>query len=418
MQYHPISTENLKVDTVLNFNLYIQQKDRFVLFREKQHPFTEDILYRLIDNKVNTVFVSKEGIVEFKKYYSSFQDDKPSGLTKEGFAGPIFDKPENVEKYYKTFFDYYPIEKKTLIPCIKVGFNVYRKKDFDVELYFGPENQNEQQDIVPVNMLELSLPVVIQNNDIPLYKEYMQNITREYSRYETAPQELRCSIIRENSKLVIKDILEDPRSGKNIKESGNVVETLVDIVLNNEDNYYNLLKITSHDYYTYVHSLNVCTLSVGLGMAINLDRKSDLTELGLGAILHDMGKSLVDPRIINKPGRLTEEEYKIVQKHVIHGVSLLEKSNGKIARSVFHPILQHHEKVFGKGYPYCLKGEQIHLFGRITAIVDFYDAVTTRRPYKRAYKPFEALQLIAECQEDYDGELLKEFVMMLGRQAR
>ena len=139
-------------------------------------------------------------------------------------------------------------------------------------------------------------------------------------------------------------------------------------------------------------------------------------ELGLGALLHDIGKSVVDPRIINKPGRLTKEEYKIVQEHVVDGKRLLEKSNNKIAKNALIPLLQHHEKLSGVGYPYKLKGDQIHIFGRIAAIVDVYDAVTTKRPYKKAYSPFAALQLLSENKEDYDKELLEKFVQMLGDQ--
>ncbi len=416
VKYFPVPTENLKINTILNFNIYIQQQNRFVFFREKHHSFTEEILCRLIENKISKVFVTEEGLVELEKYYSSLEDVSPSGMTKEGFVGPIFDKPENVEQYYKTFFNYYPIERKTLIPGSEINFNIYKKKDINLELYFGPERQQGQQDTVPDDIQKSNLSLVIQNSDVPLYKKYLENITREYSKQEGVSLELKCNIIKENSKLVIKEVLEDPRSGENIKKSSDVVETLVETILDNKDSFYNLIKITSHDYYTYVHSLNVCTLSIGLGIADNQKRESGLMELGLGAILHDIGKSLVDQRIINKPGRLTKDEYKIVQGHVVGGKKLLEKSNTKISQNAFIPILQHHEKLSGEGYPRNLKGEQIHPFGRIAAIVDIYDAVTTDRPYRKAHSPFEALQLISKTKGDYDEELLKKFVMMLGNQ--
>jgi len=415
VKYNPVPTENLKVDTVLNFDIYTKHKDRFVLFRQKLHPFTEDVLYKLVESKIDTLYVTKEGLIEFQKYSLSIKDKIRTDLTKEGFTGPIFNKPENVEKYYKTFFDHYPIEKQALIPGSKVNFNIYEKKDLDVELYLGPFSLYDIPDTVPDDISECNLPLVIEKKDIPLYKEYMQDLTKKYSKQKTS-RELQLSIVRENSKLVVKDVLENPRSGKNIKKSSEVVETLIGAVLYNDDNFYNLLKITSYDYYTYSHSLNVCTLSVGLGIATNLE-KSDLMDLGLGAVLHDIGKSLVDPRIITKPGRLTEKEYNEVKKHVINGKVVLDKSHSQLPIKSYFPILQHHEKLSGKGYPYGLKGEKIHLFGRITAIVDFYDALTTKRPYKNANNPFETLQLISECLEDYDTELLKAFVMMLGHQA-
>ncbi len=415
MKYNPVPINNLEVDTVLNFDIYIKHKDSFTLFRQKHHPFTEDVLYKLVEHKTDTVYVTEEGLIEFQKYSLSLKNDSSTYISEEGFAGPIFNKPENVEKYYETFFDYYPIEKQTLIPGTKVSFNVYEKKELEAELYLGTLSLNDISDTVPDDIAEFNSALVIQKKDIPLYKEYMQDITQKVSE-QSVNSELRCSIVRENSKLVIKDVLENPRSGKNIKQSGEVVKTLIDAVLYNDDNFYNLLKINSYDYYTYAHSLNVCTLSIGLGIAINLGEKSDLMELGLGAVLHDLGKSLVDPRIINKPGRLTEKEFNEVKKHVVNGKMVLDKSHSQLPIKSYFPILQHHEKLSGKGYPYGLKGEKIHLFGRITAIVDFYDALTTKRPYKGASNPFETLQLISECLEDYDTELLKAFVMMLGHQ--
>ncbi len=416
MNFFPVPTKDLKINTILNFNIYLKQQKGFVLFREKSLSFTEEILYRLIESKIHNVFVTKEGLVELKQYYSSLENGKPSVMTNEGFAGPIFDKPENVEKYYKTFFDYYPVEIKTLVPGTEVNFNVYMKKDIDLELYIGPERQEGQQDTVPEDIIETHWPLVIRKKDIPLYKEYLQSLTQEHSKHEKVSQEVRYSIIRENSKLVIKEVLENPRSGENIKNCSDVVETLIENILDNLDSFYNLIKITTHDYYTYVHSLNVCTLSIGLGIAINLKREPVLMELGLGAILHDIGKGLINPHIINKPGRLTKDEFKIVQGHVVEGKKLLEKSNTKITQNVLIPILEHHEKLSGNGYPYKLKGEQIHPFGRIVALVDIYDAVTMERPYRKAHSPFEALQLMSKSKGDYDTELLKQFIMMLGNQ--
>ncbi|MFQ5962979.1 MAG: HD-GYP domain-containing protein [Candidatus Scalinduaceae bacterium] len=415
-KYISVSTENLKVNTIPNFNIFIQPKDhRIILFRKKSHPFTEETLNRLIDNKIRTIFVSEDEMGAFEDYFHTHQENDDFDLTKKDFASP-FDKPENVEKHYKLHSDYYPIGTKTLIPGSKVDFNVYEINDFDTKLFFGPESQNDKPDAVPEDIQKNILPIVIQNSDLPLYKTYLENFTREYSKDKELPQELQCSIIQENSKLIVKEVLDDPRNGENIQKSSAVVETLVDTILNNENNFYNLLKITSHDYYTYTHSLNVCTISIGLGTALNLKRYPEITELGLGALLHDIGKSSIDPYILNKPGKLTKDEYDNVKNHVIAGKMLLENSNNKISKNAYIPILQHHEKISGKGYPYKLKGEQIHLFGRIAAIVDFFDALTTTRPYRKAYKPFEALQLMSEIKEDYDEKIVRDFITMLGHQ--
>jgi HD-GYP domain-containing protein (c-di-GMP phosphodiesterase class II) len=127
---------------------------------------------------------------------------------------------------------------------------------------------------------------------------------------------------------------------------------------------------------------------------------------------------MISPYIVNKPGRLTKKEFLIMQTHVVEGKSLLEKSNEKTQQNVFYPITQHHERLSGNGYPFKLKGAQIHLLGRITSIANFYDNLTTARPYKKAYTPYEALQLMSENKGDFDQNLLVEFIKMIGIQTR
>ncbi|ODS32466.1 MAG: hypothetical protein SCARUB_02410 [Candidatus Scalindua rubra] len=417
-KYVTISTEDLIVNTILNFDIFIKSKDQTILFRKKDHPFTAETLSKLVEHKIQSLLISEDEVVEFEKYYHNVRQNTITSLTKKGFSPPVFDQPENVKKYYNSHFNYYPIEKATLIPDSTVSFSVYKKTLIDVELYFGPENQNGKSNIVPADIQETSFPIVISNTDISLYRKYLQDTTKEYFKQNYVSPELQCSVIRENSKLIIKEVLEDPRNGENIEKSRDLVETLANTILDNKDNFCNLLKITSHDYYTYMHSLNVCTLSIGIGEIILKLERPVLNEMGLGALLHDIGKCTIDPRIINKPGRLTPEEFKSMQNHVLAAKGILSAKNGSIPQRSLFPILQHHERISGNGYPYKKKGDQIHLFGRVAAIVDFYDALTTDRPYKKAYSPFETLQLLTNAQEDFDQSLVKAFIIMLGKQAK
>ncbi len=415
-KYFSISTKDLKVNTILNFNIYMQHKNRTVLFRKSHNPFSEETLSKLKEHKIESLLISEEDRGEYEEYSFSVKNDSCSHLTNEGFAPPIFDKSENIEKYYKTYFTFFPIGKETLVPGSKVHFNVYEKKKIDVELYFGPEKQKRTTDIVPDDIQKSDLPLAIRNTDTPLYKKYLQDISHEYLEKTEIPEELQCIIVQENSKLTVKEILEGPFDSEKVRKSIKVVESLIDTVLYLENKFYNLLKITSDDHYAYTHALNVCTFSIGLGMAIKLIRTPDIMELGLGALLHDMGKSMISPYIVHKPGRLTKEELLVMQTHVVEGKSLLEKSNEKTQQNVFYPITQHHERLSGNGYPFKLKGTQIHLFGRITSISNFYDNLTTARPYKKAYTPYEALELMSENKRDFDQNLLVEFIKMIGLQ--
>ena len=413
-KYIPIATDDLRVNTILDFDIFIKANDNIVLFRNGNHPFTEETVNNLAEHKVRTIFISEDDKEKFDKYYRTLQDSANTGASMEG-CNPPFDNPEIIEKYYKTHFNYYPIEKTNLLPGSKVNFNVYKKLDIDVELYFGPHTKNDLSVIVPEDVQSSSFPIVIHNDEISLYKEYIRNIAVEYAKRDDYPLEFQYSIIRENSKLVIREILDDPRNQGNVHQASKLVETLVNTILDNKNNFCRLLKITTHDYYTYTHSLNVCSLSIGLGSLINLN-DSDLIELGLGALLHDIGKCSIDTRILNKPGILTEEEFENIRHHVVASRDLLKDSDMQIPKNSLYTILQHHEKLSGNGYPYKLKGDQVHLYGRIGAIVDFYDALTTERAYKKAYSPFEAFQLLSEVKEDYDQQLIKKFIVMLGNQ--
>ncbi len=414
-KYISINTTDLRVNTILDFDIFIQTNNNIVLFRNGNLSFTEETLNNLAEHKVRTILISEDDKWKFEKYHHSLHGSTNIGVSMEGCNAP-FDNPENIEKYYKSYFNYYPIEKTNLLPGSKVDFNVYKKLDIDVELYFGPHNEDDLSGIVPEGIQSSPFPIVIHNDEIPLYKEYIKNIAVEYAKKDEYPLESQFSIIRENSKFVIKDILNDPRSGEVTEKAGELVETLTSSILDNQTNFYSLLKITTHDYYTYTHSLNVCSLSIGLGTQLKLKKDPDLIELGLGALLHDVGKCTIEQRILNKPGKLTEDEYKKVQNHVIASEELLSESKIQIPQKSMFAIKQHHEKLSGKGYPHKLKGDQVHLYGRIGAIVDFYDALTTERSYKKAYTPFEAFRLLSEVKEDYDQQLIKKFIVMLGNQ--
>ncbi len=416
-KYVSIATSNLKVNTVLDFDIYIKTGNNIVLFRKHHLPFTEETLKVLTTNKITSLFVLEKDLGKLEKYCQTQEDNKGSICQDECLDSP-FDNPENLEKYYKTYLNYYPIEKGTLLPGTKVNFNVYKKFDLDVDLYFGPDMQEGLSCLVPEGVQEAQSAIAIHNDDIPLYKNYINDITLELRKSNKDTSEFQYSILRENSKFIIKEVLGDPRSGETIQKAGDLVNTLTKTILDNQSNFTSLLSINTHDYYTYTHSLNVCSLSIGLGAELKLKKDPDLFELGLGALLHDIGKCTIEPRILNKPGKLTDMEFTEVQNHVIAAKTILNNNNTKIPHNSLLSILQHHEKLTGKGYPYNLKGNQISIFGRICALVDFYDALTTERSYKKAFSPFEAFELLSKIKDEYDQNLIKKLIVMLGNQAQ
>ncbi|MEH6814186.1 MAG: HD-GYP domain-containing protein, partial [Motiliproteus sp.] len=173
----------------------------------------------------------------------------------------------------------------------------------------------------------------------------------------------------------------------------------------------NLLRITSHDFYTYTHSVNVGVTS--LMVAKELFRGSDahdLEELASGFFLHDLGKVMVRPEVINKPGRLDDAEMKHMRIHPYQGYKLLDAA-GEMTEESRYIVMQHHERFDGSGYPKGLQNEDIHIYGRICCIADVFDALTADRSYKKAMSKFEALKLMKDQMSGhFDQKLFSEFV--------
>lgn len=186
------------------------------------------------------------------------------------------------------------------------------------------------------------------------------------------------------------------------------VNEIVDQLLLNRSLMVNLMDIRTFDEYTFGHSVNVGVLSILTGITLGYNRDR-LCQLGLGAVLHDLGKTMVPPEIINKPGPLTPVEFEEVKKHSIYGANLIKKTgwDGALIPIV---ALQHHERYNGQGYPKGMKGDEIHEFARIVAVADTYDAITADRVYKKAVLPHEAFEMMAGSGDYlYDFDIIKAF---------
>ena len=187
-----------------------------------------------------------------------------------------------------------------------------------------------------------------------------------------------------------------------------ISENILQDIFAQQKNLVQLTDIRLHDTYTFAHSVNVAILSSLLGVLLKLSREEQL-KLTLGGLLHDIGKITVPYEILTKAGHLTDDEWSVMQGHPEAGRQRLKKMfpNDTLLSTI---ALQHHEHIDGSGYPNHLKGEQIHRYGRIVAIADVYDALTSVRPYKRAYTPSVAHRLMATCSPGhFDLDLLKLF---------
>ena len=172
-----------------------------------------------------------------------------------------------------------------------------------------------------------------------------------------------------------------------------------------------VVRLKTHDDYTYLHSVAVCALMVSLARQLNLD-ETQTRLAGMAGLLHDVGKAGIPIDILNKPGKLTNEEFEIMKQHPILGEALLRKSGGSDA--VLDVALHHHEKINGSGYPHGLKGKAIAELARMAAICDVYDAVTSDRPYKAGWNPASAMSQMASWEGHFDQKIFFAFVKAVG----
>lgn len=195
----------------------------------------------------------------------------------------------------------------------------------------------------------------------------------------------------------------------NIDQAMDVAEAIVDEIISKKTISLDMVDLRSFDEYTYRHSVNVAVLATVVGMGKGLNSK-ELVNLCAAAIFHDLGKLEVATEILNKPGRLTEEEFEVMKQHPVMSYELI-KSKWNISSTTKNAVLSHHENEDGSGYPNGLEREQIHLYAKIIHVVDVYDALTTRRPYKKPYSPAEAMEyLMGGCGILFDQKIVKVFL--------
>ena len=162
------------------------------------------------------------------------------------------------------------------------------------------------------------------------------------------------------------------------------------------------------DEYTFKHSVDVATMSMIIAKKHGLDQEA-VREIGIAGLLHDMGKSKIPNEILNKPSRLTDEEFHLMKQHALFGYQIL-KEKDSFNDKILLGVLQHHEKLNSRGYPMGVPMEKIHLYARIISVADIYDALVTERPYKKGFSPRDAVEMIMAMTEELDIEVMKSFL--------
>ena len=237
---------------------------------------------------------------------------------------------------------------------------------------------------------------------------------------ETAPipaseEFARAAKICAQSKLAVTSMFQEARMGKAVDTANaqKLVEEINDSVSRNPGALISLARLKTADDYSYMHSVAVCALMIALSKQLGLSEQ-ETRRAGIAGLLHDLGKALMPMEVLNKPGKLTDEEFAIIKKHPAEGHRLLLGNSGA-DEMMLDVVLHHHEKIDGTGYPKGLKGEEISLFAKMGAVCDVYDAITSNRPYKAGWPPSESLRKMADwAKGHFDQRVFQAFVKSLG----
>lgn len=271
-----------------------------------------------------------------------------------------------------------------------------------------------------------SMGFLLLNSGVVLKKEYIDNLKKlnipaVYIVDNIIPDvEVKDIILdetREKANNLVRDLLKDvekqpekstPKLLFTKKELSNVIGEIIDQLFGSPNLIINLSDIRTTDNYTFSHCVNVAVLALTTAISMGFTT-SELQQIGLGTMLHDLGKTKIPLKILNKEGQLIPEERKEIEKHPKYGYDLA-KLNNSIDNTSAKIIYQHHERINGQGYPEGINGEQIHIYSRLVAIVDVYDALVSDRPYRKAYPPYKALQILEAEGDNFDLEILQKFL--------
>lgn len=302
---------------------------------------------------------------------------------------------------------FYRIRVRSIYPDTPTEFNlyVYINNRYVLYLHAGDKLTKEKLKTIESHP---SAAFYILEKDFPIYKKYIHSEVNN----EKLDSLQKAVILRESSYALVEELFENPDVHKALDESKEIITSFVSFMEAVPEGMANLISLSSHDFYTYNHSLDVGIYCLGMAKMLNYNTR-DLLEIGQGALFHDIGKRMVSVDIICKSGPLDDVEWAQMSRHPAFGLKILNEHPG-IPDGIKAACFEHHENFLGTGYPQSLKGHEIHPYGKMVALADTYDALTTKRSYNKPMPPKEALNFMLQKLADrFDPEMLKAFTSVL-----
>ena len=267
-------------------------------------------------------------------------------------------------------------------------------------------------DVVVGELLVLEVALVL---PVEVDRQQLAVRASQLAPVSSAKERARATKIVRQSKQAVLSMFAEARMGNAVDVGGakQLVEEIADSIRRNPTALISLARLKTINDYTYMHSVAVCAMMVSLARQLGLE-EAQVRSAGLAGLLHDMGKALMPLAVLDKPGKLTAEEFAIIKSHPVEGYKLLLEG-ANVDDAVLDVCLHHHEKIDGSGYPDGLKDDGISLFAKMGAVCDVYDAITSNRPYKPGWDPAESLHKMAQwAVGHFDPQVFQAFVKCMG----
>lgn len=308
---------------------------------------------------------------------------------------------------------FFPVSPFLLFPGVQANFRVYLRRNGKYVLYTREEERFLERHKHILNDMGVH-SVYVLSEQKEAYETYLEQNLEAFLANEAIPGEQRAKIFHDLSLDIVEDIFDRCLPADTARAMYDRIHTLVRSsvkFLSRNSTLGHFSRLISHTYKTYTHSMHVFVYATAIYASLGLDEKA-MVRYGLGALLHDIGKARIDKALLDKPGKLSEEEWTHMRLHPVHGAAMCAAM--PLSGDTLNCIILHHERFDGSGYPSGLQGEAIPLPVRVVTVCDVYDALTSDRPYASAVAPFEALSIMREQMSGhFDKDIFRRLVLAL-----
>jgi putative nucleotidyltransferase with HDIG domain len=393
----PVGINSFPLDLMVPFDVYAKSptgKYSCVLRKwSKFDQMTKDAL-----KKQGMVVLYVEGDAAKVKQY--LDKEKPEAVPAKAAGGNF--------AYSNDKSLYHHVSRVLLPPGTQVGFSIFTVDN----MRFKPIVSVMDGKTAAITESVKSAPgdIYIKVSDLPLFREFLTAPSK------AATPQVKAATIKESVKISVRDFLSDTSSQRNTEGVVDSANQIIGVLKRKEVALSDLLMRARGDWHIYNHSNNVAVLATAMAVAMRVEK---VENLAIAAMVHDIGKTVFAPELLNKKERLTDQEFALWKRHVADGVQMLQGKG--LSSETLNAVRQHHERLSGNGYPYGLKGMAVSTFGRIMSIVDCYDALVTPKVFKPAMTSYTVLDLITkETREngDFDADMVKLLIHILKGQGK